>query len=153
MKRYAHKIGAVFYVLWGAVHILVGAGMLNRLATESGTTALALASSAVPVAELPQNLTGAASALIGQHAWNLAVLGCFALVVAVTLNWRNSRLGYWLNLGLVTGADLGFIYAFVLPGYIRLADGLPGLALWVLAVIFSTIGLLANPEETRPASS
>jgi hypothetical protein len=153
MRRNAHKIGAVLYVLWGIVHLGVGAVMLYRLATEGGTAALAQTSSAVPVEELPQNLAGAASALVGQHAWNLVVFGCFALVVAVTLNWRNSRLGYWLNLGVVSAADVGFLYAFVLPGYIRLADGLPGLVLWVLAVIFSTIGFLANPEETRLASS
>ncbi len=153
MRRYAYKIGAVFYVLWGAVHMLVGAVMLYRLATEGGTAALAQTSSAVSVEELPQNLAGAASALVGQNAWNLMVFGCFALVVAVTLNWRNSRLGYWLNVGVVSAVDIAFIYAFVLPGYIRLGDGLPGPALWVLAVIFSTIGFLANPEETRLASS
>jgi hypothetical protein len=153
VKRYAHKIGAVFYVLWGIAHLGVGGALLYRLATEGGTAALAQSSSAVPLEELPQNLTGAASALVGQHAWNLVVFGCFALVVAVTLNWRNSRLGYWLNLGVVSAVDVGFIYAFVLPGYIRLADGLPGPALWVLAVIFSTIGLLANPDQTRPMSS
>ncbi len=153
MKRYAHKIGAVCYVLWGIVHLGVGTAMLCRLATEGGTAALAQTSSAVPVEELPQGLTGAASALVGQHAWNLMVFGCSALVVALTLNWRNSRLGYWLNLGVVSAVDIGFLVAFVLPGNIRLADGLPGLALWALAVIFSTIGFLANPEETRLASS
>jgi hypothetical protein len=153
LKRYTHKIGAVCYVLWGIVHLGVGAVMLYRLATEGGTAALAQSSSAIPAEELPQNLTGAASALVGQNAWNLMVFGCFALVVAVTLNWNNSRLGYWLNLAVVSAVDVGFIYAFVLPGYIRLSDGLPGPALWVLAVIFSTIGFMANSEETRLASS
>ena len=81
------------------------------------------------------------------------VFGSFALIVAVTLNWRKSRLGYWLNLGVVSAVDVGFIYAILLPGYIRLGERLPGPALWVLAVIFSTIGLLANPDETLLASS
>jgi hypothetical protein len=123
--------------------------MLYRLAAEGGTGALALSASAVPVEELPQGLTGVAGAILGQHAWNLAVFGCFALVVAVTLNWRNSRIGYWLNLGVVSAVDIGVIYAILLPGYIQLADGLPGPALWVLAVVFSTIGFLANPAEKR----
>jgi hypothetical protein len=36
MKRHAHRVGAVFYVLWGTVHIYVGALMLSRLAAEGG---------------------------------------------------------------------------------------------------------------------
>jgi hypothetical protein len=143
----------VFYVLWGIVHIWAGALILYRLAAEGGTSALAQVGSAVPAEELPQNLTGVAAGILGQHAWNLAVFGCFALIVGATLNWRNSRTGYWLNLGVVSAADVGYIYAILLPGYIRLVDGLWGPAFWILAVIFSTIGLLANPDETRLASS
>jgi hypothetical protein len=153
VKRHAHRIGTVFYVLWGVVHVGVGALMLYRLATEGGTAALAQVGSAVPVEELPQNLTGVASATLGQHAWNLAVFGFFALIVALTLNWRNSRLGYWLNLGVVSAADVGFIVAILLPGDIRLIDGLPGPFLWALAVVFSTIGFLANPDATRRVSA
>ena len=52
-------------------------------------------------------------------------------------------------LGVVSAVDLGFIFAILLPGYIRLVDGLWGPALWVSAVIFSTIGLLTGPDETR----
>jgi hypothetical protein len=153
MKQHAHRIGAVFYVLWGLVHIGVGALMLYRLAAEGGTSALAQAGSAVPAEQLPQNLTGVASAILGQRAWNLAWFGCLTLIVAVALNWRNSRIGYWLNLGVVSAADVGFVYPILLPGYIRLTDGLPGPILWVLAVIFSTIGFLAYSDETRRASS
>jgi hypothetical protein len=153
VKRHAHRVGAVFYVLWGIVHIYVGALMLYRLAADGGTGVLAVTASAVPVEELPQNLTGVAAAVLGTHAWNLMVFGAFALVVAVTLNWRNSRIGYWLNLGVVSADDVGFMYAVVLPGYIRLGEGLLGPALWVLAIIFTTIGVLANPDQTRPTLS
>jgi hypothetical protein len=71
----------------------------------------------------------------------------------VTLNWRNTRIGYWLNLGVVSADDVGFFYVIVLPGYIRLGEGLLGPVLWVLAVIFSTVGVLANPDQTRRTSS
>jgi hypothetical protein len=153
MKRHAHKIGAAFYVLWGIVHIAVGALILYRLAAEGGPSALAQANSAVRVEELPQDLPAVASALLGQHAWNLIVFGGFAVVVAVTLNWHNRPGGYWLNLTVVSAVDIGFLYAILLPGYIRLADGLPGPILWVLAVLFSTLGLLGNRVEARLASS
>lgn len=64
-------------------------------------------------------------------------------------NWQNSRLGYWLNLILVSGADLGFIFASVLPRYNTLLDGLAGPVLWLLAVIFSTLGILQLPTRAR----
>ncbi len=142
----------MFYVLWGIVHIWAGALMLYRLAAEGGTSALAQVGSAVPAEELPQNLTGVASAILGQHAWNLAVVGFFALIVGLTLNWRNSRIGYWLNLGVVSAIDVAYIYAILLPGYIRLVDGLWGPVFWVLAVIFSTIGYRGSPDQTQSAS-
>src|SRR5437764_1326898 len=80
--------------------------------------------------ELPQNFGGVASGVLAQHAWNLAVFGFFATIVGAVLNWRNSRIGYWLNLGVVSSVDLGFIFAILIPGYIRLVDGLWGPALW-----------------------
>ena len=138
-------------MLWGALHIGAGAAVLYRLWVKGATEALALIGSAVPVEALPHDLGGVASGVLAQHAWDLAVFGVFALVVGAALNWRNSRSGYWLNLGVVSGADLGFIFAILVPGYIRLVDGLWGPALWLLAVIFSTIGLLTAPDETRPA--
>jgi hypothetical protein len=139
----------VCYVLWGLLHIGAGAAVLYRLSAKGGAEALALIGSAVPAEELPRDLGGVASGVLAQHAWNLAVFGVFAAVVGAALNWRNSRSGYWLNLGVVSGADLGFIFAILVPGYIRLVDGLWGPVLWVFAVIFSTIGLLTGPDETR----
>jgi len=125
--------------------------VLYRLWVKGGTEALALIGSAVPVEELPHDLGGVAGGVLAQHGWNLAMFGVFAVVVGAALNWRNSRSGYWLNLGVVSGADVGFIFAILVPGYIRLVDGLWGPALWALAVIFSTIGLLTAPDGTRPA--
>ena len=136
-----HKIGAVFYVLWGILHIGFGALVLYRLGTEGSTAALGQIGSAVRRSQLPHDLSGVASGVLAQHAWNLMVFGAFALIVAVTLNWRNNRLGYWLNLGVVSGADLGFVCVIVLPRYNTQIDGLAGPILWVLAAIFSTIGL------------
>jgi hypothetical protein len=132
-------------VLWGILHIGAGAAVLYRLSARGGTEALALIGSAVPAEELPQNFGGVAGGMLAQHAWNLAVFGCFAVIVGAALNWRNDRTGYWLNLGVVSGADLGFIFAILVPGYIRLADGLWGPALWVSAVVFSTVGRLTSP--------
>jgi hypothetical protein len=134
MFRYAYKLGAVFYILWGFLHTGLGFAILYRLSTKGGTAGLALIGSAVPLADLPPNLSGVAAGVIGQHAWNLTVFGLFSVVIGIVFNWRNSRVGYWLNMTLVSAADLGF---------------LAGPTLWVLAVLFSTIGLLSAKTVTR----
>ena len=64
------------------------------------------------------------------------------LAVGVRLNWFNNLTGYWLNISVAGAADLGLIIFLLLPGYMALSDGWPGPLLWLLAAIFSTIGLL-----------
>ncbi len=91
-----------------------------------GGTALAQIGTAVPRENLPDRLPAVASGVLGQHAWNLALFGGFTLAVGILGNWRNSWLGYWLNLAVVSGADLAFIPI-----------------LWILAGLFSTIGILS----------
>jgi hypothetical protein len=72
----------------------------------------------------------------------------FGIAVAVMLNWKNSRLGYWLNLVVVSAADIGFIVYVLMPGYVPLIPGGLGPLLWILAVIFSTLGIRqANPDS------
>ena len=147
MKKYAHKIGAGFYVLWGILHIGFGATMLYKLSAEGGTGVLAVVGTAIPLGDLPQSLTGIENGLLGHHSWNILWFGIFAIVVGIILNWKNDRTGYWVNLSVVGLSDLGFIVAIMIPGYIALADGIMGPILWILAFIFSTIGVLNSEEQ------
>ena len=148
MKKYAHKIGAGFYVLWGILHIGFGATMLYKLSAEGGTGVLAVVGTAIPLGDLPQNLTGIENGLLGHHSWNILWFGIFAIVVGIMLNWKNDRTGYLVNLAVVGLSDLGFIVAIMIPGYITIADGIMGPILWILAVIFSTIGFLKGETQT-----
>jgi hypothetical protein len=79
---------------------------------------------------------------IYQGAWNLLFFALFGIVVAILLNWKNSRLGYWLNLVVISAADIGFIVAILMPGYVPLVPGGIGPLLWLLALAFSTLGIL-----------
>jgi len=120
MKDMAPKIGGTLYVLWGLLHILAGYRVY--------ASASAIADPGV-------------AARIAQGGWNLGLIAIFAILVGLKLNWNNDRLGYWLNLGVVSAADIGFIILVLVPGYIPLKVGLPGPILWLLAALFSTIGL------------
>lgn len=114
-----HRIGAVLYLLWGVVH--VGA------AVETYRVAAALE-------------FGPVQGKVFQDAWFLLFFAALAAVVAVTMNWKNSHAGYWINLVGVSIADIGFIVFMLIPGHTPIFPGILGPVLWVLAAIFSTLG-------------
>lgn len=115
------KLGSVTYVLWGLLHI------------EAARRVYMLGQSIDP---------GMIQGRIYQDAWGLLFFAIFGIIVAVYLNWRNSYLGYWLNLIVVSAADLGYIFFVLIPGYVPLVPGALGPLLWVLAIIFSTLGII-----------
>jgi len=114
------KLGAISYVLWGLLHI------------QAARLVYMLGSSLDP---------GMVQGRIYQDAFNLLFFALFGIAVAIMLNWKNSRLGYWLNLIVVSAADIGFIIYLIIPGYVPLVPGGLGPLLWVLALIFSTLGI------------
>lgn len=121
------KLGAVTYVLWGLLHI------------QAARFVYVLGQSLEP---------GVVQGRIYQDAWNLLFFALFGIAVAVLFNWKNSRLGYWLNLIVVSAGDIGFIITILVPGYIPLVPGGIGPLLWVLALIFSTLGILKASQAT-----
>jgi hypothetical protein len=146
MKIYAYKIGAVFYVLWGLLHVVVGATFLYELAKGGIPAVLALSGVTVPAASFPDLLGG----LLAQHAWNIIWAGLFSTVVAAGMNWRNSRTGYWANLVVVSAFELGLVFAILVPGHVGISAALVGPVIWLLAVGFSTVGITpATRSATR----
>tara|TARA_B100001013_G_scaffold209836_1_gene127545 strand:- start:98 stop:487 length:390 start_codon:yes stop_codon:yes gene_type:complete len=117
------KVGAVAYVMWGILHI------------QAARLVFLLGGSLEP---------GMVQGRIYQDAFSLLFFAIFGIAVAVWLNWQNSRLGYWLNLVVISAADIGFIVYVLLPGYVPLVPGGLGPLLWVVAIIFSTLGILKS---------
>jgi len=137
----AYKWGAISYVLWGIMHAMIGIQiLLINLGQSTHEVITSLYSDSGPVSS-PLQLGSVVSAIMNQHAWNLLWFGIFAVVVGAVWNWRNSRAGYWANLAVVSLADIGFIVAVLIPGYIKLSMGIWGPVLWILAALFSTIGI------------
>lgn len=115
------RLGAVTYVLWGLLHV------------QAARLVYVLGQSVEP---------GVVQGRIYQDAWNLLFFALFGIVVAVSLNWKNSRLGYWLNLVVVSAGDIGFIITILMPGYIPLMPGGLGPLLWMVALALSTVGII-----------
>lgn len=146
-RTWAARTGAVAYALWGLVHLIGGALQLLTLRRAGGGGLTAMIATARSLDPGTQDVPAAAAAFMGMGAFNLAWIGAFVLVVAVTLNWRNSRLGYWVNLAVVGATDLGMAVALLVPGYIAWSDALIGLSLFAVALVSSTI---AYPAARAP---
>jgi hypothetical protein len=113
------QTGAIFYIAWGLFH-LYAAFQVYKLGS--------------------RQMAGMVQGRIYQSAWNLASLAVAVAVVAVVYNLFNNPLGYWLNLALTGVTDVGFLVFVVVPGYLPVWPGLLGPAIWILAVVFSTLG-------------
>lgn len=114
------KIGALSYVIWGVLHIVA--------AFEESM----LAGTLEP---------GLVQAKLNQGAWDLLFFAFFAITVAVKYNWKNDLVGYWLNLIVVSAADIGFIVFVLLPGHVALFPGILGPVFWFAGLVFTTIGV------------
>ena len=145
MKSYFSRIGAVLFALWGLIHVAGGIFMSSALREGGAAGYLALTATALDpkVMAATPDLAGV-NATLAFHAWNLTWIGALVFVVAIALNWRNRVTGFWLNVALVSGADIGLLTFLILPGVMRLQDGLPGLVLWLPALGFSALGLSAK---------
>lgn len=135
----AHRIGAIFYVLWGLLHVAGGVAILAA-ARRGPREALAVLASETAPDRLPPVEGEILAGVLGYYGYLIAIVGAAALAIAVTSNWRNGRIGYWANLGLVGAVDLGLLGLLLVPGIVPWSDGLWGLSLFFLAALFSTVG-------------
>ena len=152
------RTAAVLFFLWGLIHVLGGAVMLATLG-DGGPEAYLLTVATVDpgMASSAPEAGGASAAVFGFHAWNILWVGLCVAVLAGTLNWRGSPIGYWVNLALISGADLGLLVFLVLPGIMAWSTASPGLGLWLPAAVTGFLALRgrAAPEAgvRGPAST
>ena len=128
MDKITAKLGAALYVCWGLLHF-TAAYSVYQLAQNS-----------------PANMV---QGRLMQTAFYVVAFAVTAIVLAITLNWRNDRLGFWAN-GVIIGiADIPFILFVLVPGYMPWWPGLLGPALWIAAFFFTG---LARMSATGPAA-
>jgi hypothetical protein len=124
------KAGAVAYVFWGLLHFKAAQMMFV----------------------LGESLeAGMLQARIFQNGWNLVIFAGFAIVIAIHLNWKNSCAGYWLNLWVISAADIGFIYFVLMPGHVPMIPGAVAPILWIVALALTTVGYLQARKEPQAA--
>jgi hypothetical protein len=131
MEKIYAKLGAVLYVCWGLLHFTAAYGVLK----------------------LAQNSPAAmAQGRLMQTAFYLAVFAAVAIIVAITLNWRNDRFGFWLNAVMVGIADIPFILFVLIRGYAPWWPGLLGPILWIAALLFTALGRAGSTRSLAVGS-
>lgn len=131
MEKIAAKLGAVLYVCWGLLHFTAAYGVFK----------------------LAQNSPPAmAQGRLMQNAFYLAAFATAAIIFAITLNWRNDRLGFWVNAVIVGVADIPFILFVLIPGYAPWWPGLLGPILWIAAFFFTTVARMGSTPRLTVGS-
>ena len=128
MEKMTARLGAILYVCWALLHFTAAYGVFK----------------------LAQNSPAMAQGRLMQTAFYLAAFATAAIIFAITLNWRNDRLGFWVNAVMVGIADIPFILFVLVPGYVPWWPGLLGPLLWIAAFFFTA---LARMGSTPPVAA
>lgn len=136
------QIGAVFYGLWGLLHVVGGIAILAALG-EGPAAGFSVYQNAEGV------YPAAAGAILGMNSFAIALVGVAVIAIAATLNWRNSPIGAALNLLLAGGMDVALTIFLLGPGYVSLGETLIGFGLLACAALFSGLSLLGQKPQKR----
>jgi hypothetical protein len=133
MNRIAVRIGAALYVCWGLLHFTAAFSVYKLAQTSAGT---------------------AIQGRLLQTAFYLAAFAAAAIAFAITLNWRNNRLGFWANGMMVSIADIPFILFVLIPGHAPWWPGSVGPIFWIAALFLTALGRMGPTRAftTAPAT-
>ena len=118
---YLARLGAISYIVWALLHFIAALSVYRLGQTMPGTMA---------------------QGRVFQDAWNLACFSIAAIGVALTMNWRNDGYGYWINLAIISVADIGFIAFVLIPGYLSIWPGLAGPLFWISGLLLTSAARL-----------
>lgn len=113
----AARFAVIFYLVWGLFHVYVAWDIYQVGGTQSGIV----------------------QGRVYQLAAYMLSISVFVIAVALSLNWRNDRVGYWLNLLVAGWADLVWVAVVVAPGYVGVMRGLAPPAIFLIAAALSSL--------------
>jgi hypothetical protein len=123
LAQFSSIAGAVFYLLWGLLHIQAGVTIASL--------GLGLHKSTMVQGRIYQDsfytfyATAALIITVLVSVWQMS-------------NPRGWKSCYWLTLGIAAATDVSFIIFILVPGYMKLWPGLEGPVAWGIAWSFWT---------------
>lgn len=144
----AARVGAWLFVLWGVLHVWVGAeGVRQYLVNGARGLWNMVVGGAAVHRQAFVHATDAATAfahgkLLLNFTLDVGGYGVLGFFVAWLILKRASWLGYLLGLVVIGVADLALLFALVVPGVAEANAGtISGPVLWFLAVALTPFGL------------
>lgn len=146
--KIAFRVAAILWIIWGAVHVLAGVMTL----TQPTAKAIAGIADAADPATLHATYSGATSALILQHGWNLGWGGLVVLIAGIFV-WRGDRRAIFLA-ALVGGLlDLGYFMFLDLGGHVHFVPGTLMTIFSASAIVLSVVGDFVTQKQLAPSSA
>lgn len=130
------------YALWGTIHVFVGATVLAKAAGAAPPDALRFLVDARPQS-VPSALTPAVIALTEQHGWNLLWIGGTVATLAWPIFRQRPAAASWA-FAIAGLADIGYLAAFVIPGFVKPATWIAGPTLWLAGGLFGWLARRAR---------
>ncbi|KAB8036970.1 hypothetical protein GCL60_14115 [Silvanigrella paludirubra] len=144
----AAKIGATLFVLWGVLHVWVGAEGIHQylIGDEKNMWNMLIGGNLVPKAAF-QYTTDAVTAfaqrqLILNFCIDVGGYGVLGLAIAFLIWKKASWFAYFLGVFIIGIADLTFLFAMVTAGVIETNMGtIGGPVIWFFAVVITPFGM------------
>ncbi len=150
------KAGAALFVLWGLLHIWVGAeGVHQYIAGDVKTLWDMLIGGSIVPREAFQHTHDAATAYAQKHlilnfCLDVGGYGVLGMVVAFLIWTRASWAAYFIGVFIIGIADLAFLFTMVAPGVIEMNVGtVGGPIIWFFAISITPFGLPAISKRTK----
>ena len=130
------KISSVLWIIWGLVHIFAGIMTMKGILTDDISASISGIADKVDPATLQMDYPKAAGAIIGQHGFNLFLIGLVTFICAFYI-WKGNKNAIFL--AAITGglADLGYFLFLDLGGYVHFMPGTVMTLFSSLAIILS----------------
>lgn len=133
------RISAVFFFLWGALHVVGGVAILFALSAgpDAGFAIYANSKGEYPAL---------AGAILAMNSLNIAAIGAVICAVSIGLTWRGHIVGPLISIALAGAADFGLIIFLLPEGFVSIPEAAIGISLYL-------IGLGASLADVKRAFS
>jgi hypothetical protein len=130
------KTSAVLWLIWGLVHILAGVlTMKGVLANDMSSALMGIADGTAPEL-IKMDYSQAATAVLGQHGFNLLWIGLVTFISAFFI-WKGNKNAIFLAAICGGLADLGYFLFLDLGGFVKFVPG-------TVMTIFSSLAIILS---------
>lgn len=137
------KASAILWVIWGVVHILAGVLTMKGVLSNDMSGALMGIADGTEPASIKMDYSAAATAVLGQHGFNLLWVGLVTFISAFFV-WKGNRNAIFLAAICGGLADLGYFLFLDLGGFVNFVPGTVMTLVSALAILISFYAYLKS---------